>query len=239
MRSYLMRDLNILRDWALWICGASISGRGKRGDDGTLVKWCTYKSLCAFSGSRSRTLIGPGCCSVFYHAQNSLHSKELSGPNINSVKLERPCARGSPEFIVFVQSVAMMLWEFHPSSQSLIQILSCTGILWQEHSRLCCAGSLRYYRTKSVSWCSGLFGDWRVEMESFASWPFQESVHEIIKEWITLWSWWKVHLSCHGEAMSDSQATVKRWWDCFYCYCFIFEVPGDYFLCQPFHLRGR
>lgn len=38
--------------------------------------------------------------------------------------------------------------------------------------------------------------------------------------------------------MNDGRIAVKRWWDCFYYYCVIFEVLGDYSMCQPFDLRG-
>lgn len=52
------------------------------------------------------------------------------------------------------------------------------------------------------------------------------------------WSWWKAHRSCHVKAMNDGHAVVQRWRGCFYYYFVIFEVPGDYSMCQPFDLRG-
>lgn len=168
-------------------------------------------------------------------------TKNYLAQNVNSAKAEKPSGRGLPELIAFTQMVAMMWWEFHflvSCWSKSSKLDNWVRFLWQECNRLSHEGWLRYSRVQRAAWCSVLCGDWKGEMESLASWPFWESRHRIVKEWITTRVGWKAHLSCLVKAMSDSHTTVKRRWDCFYYYCFIFEVPGDYSMCQPFDLRG-
>lgn len=125
--------------------------------------------------------------------------KNYLAPNVNSVQVEKPHSRGSAECLAFAQSVTMMLWEFHLSGHLLIHFLNGVSVLWQERSRLCCTGWLSDYRIKWVVWCSVLSGDSRVEMESLASWPFQESWREIAKERITTPVVVKARFSCPGK----------------------------------------